>query len=269
LRTGPRILISGTAPIGMDGETVGAGDAYEQAHRCLEIVSEALEQLGGRRADVVRTRVFLTRAEDWEEVARAHGDVFGEVLPVSTFVVVKALLDPDWLVEIEAEAVAGEQDDEALPVRTACATQDQIEAVWRARWGIPIVSAQRSYEVADVEGLTLAGEGDSPLALVTYAVSDDEAELVSIDSFVEGRGYGSHLLATAERHLKGRGVRCLRLVTTNDNLAALRFYLRRGYRLIRLHLDALDRVREVKPEVPAEGFDGIALRDMWELTKVL
>ena len=81
------------------------GDAAAQARRCLEVVRQAVEALGGRLADVVRTRVYLTRRGDWEVVGQAHGELFSEVRPASTFVVVAELLDPDWLVEMEAEAV--------------------------------------------------------------------------------------------------------------------------------------------------------------------
>ena len=79
--------------------------AYEQARRCLEIIVAALAEAGASPEDVVRTRVYLTRAADWEEVGRAHGELFGDVRPASTMVVVAALLDPRWLVEIEADAV--------------------------------------------------------------------------------------------------------------------------------------------------------------------
>ena len=100
-----RILVAGTAPIAADGTTAGVGDPYAQATRCFEIIGEALAALGGSLSDVVRTRMFLTRADVWREVARAHGEVFGEARPVATAVVVAGLLDPDWLVEIEAEAI--------------------------------------------------------------------------------------------------------------------------------------------------------------------
>jgi len=103
VRRGNRILVSGTAPIGPDGTTVEGG-AYEQARRCFEIIIEAVEALGGGREDVVRTRMFLTDAADWEEVGRAHGDFFREVRPAATMVVAGGLLDPEWRVEIEADA---------------------------------------------------------------------------------------------------------------------------------------------------------------------
>jgi enamine deaminase RidA (YjgF/YER057c/UK114 family) len=104
VRRGSRIIVSGTAPIGADGETV-QGDAYAQATRCFEVILEAVEALGGRREDVVRTRMFVVDAADWDAVSRAHGEVFGEVFPAATMVAVTELLDPKWKVEIEAEAI--------------------------------------------------------------------------------------------------------------------------------------------------------------------
>ena len=103
VRRGSRIVVSGTAPLGPDGETV-IGDAYDQAKRCYEIILEAMESLGGTVEDVVRTRMYVIDAADWEGVGRAHGEFFRDVYPASTLVVVKGLLDPRWKVEIEAEA---------------------------------------------------------------------------------------------------------------------------------------------------------------------
>jgi enamine deaminase RidA (YjgF/YER057c/UK114 family) len=105
VREGRIIAISGTAPIAPDGTTVGPGDPAVQARRCFEIIREALQKTGADLADVLRTRVFLTRIEDWEAVAVVHGEFFGEVRPASTVVQVSRLIDPGWLVEIEADAV--------------------------------------------------------------------------------------------------------------------------------------------------------------------
>jgi len=104
VRDGPYVHVAGTAAIYPDGVET-PDDAYEQANRCLHIIVAALERVGATAEDVVRTRVYLVRAEDWEGVGRAHGEVFGEIRPASAFVVVAALLDPRWLVEIEAEAI--------------------------------------------------------------------------------------------------------------------------------------------------------------------
>jgi enamine deaminase RidA (YjgF/YER057c/UK114 family) len=89
----------------MPGEADPPPDAYAQTKRCLEIIVAALEEVGSRPEDVVRTRAYLVDADDWKDVGRAHGEVFGSVLPASAFVVVKGLLDPRWRVELEADAL--------------------------------------------------------------------------------------------------------------------------------------------------------------------
>jgi enamine deaminase RidA (YjgF/YER057c/UK114 family) len=100
---GSSVHVAGTAPIPEHGEPPEG--AYEQARLCLEIVLGALGRAGAGAEDVVRTRLYITDVEDWQEVARAHGEVFGEIRPASTCVVVKGLLDPRFRVEIEADAV--------------------------------------------------------------------------------------------------------------------------------------------------------------------
>lgn len=101
---GNHVSVSGTAPIMPDGGEPPA-DAYSQTKRCLEIIVAALAEAGASAADVVRTRTYLVDAADWEEVGRAHGEVFADVRPASTMVVVSGLLDRRWRVEIEADAV--------------------------------------------------------------------------------------------------------------------------------------------------------------------
>lgn len=103
VRVGPHVHVAGTAPVGVD-----SADAYEQATRCLEIIGHALAELGAATRDVVRTRVYLTDAGDWQAVGRAHGEVFGEIRPASAMLVVAGLLDPAWKVEIEADALVAE-----------------------------------------------------------------------------------------------------------------------------------------------------------------
>lgn len=101
---GRHVYLSGTAPV-MPHGAEPAPDAYGQARRCLEIIVAALAEAGARPQDVVRTRVYLARAADFDDVYRAHAEVFGEVRPATTGLVVAGLLDPRWLVEIEAEAL--------------------------------------------------------------------------------------------------------------------------------------------------------------------
>jgi enamine deaminase RidA (YjgF/YER057c/UK114 family) len=105
VRVGDRVVVSGTAPVWPDGNC--DPDPEVQAERCLEIILGALASAGASAADVLRTRTYLVSADDWEAVGRAHGRMFRDVRPASTMVVVAALLDPRWRVEIEAEAVVG------------------------------------------------------------------------------------------------------------------------------------------------------------------
>ena len=104
VRVGSRIDVAGCAPIEPDG-TSTPGDAGVQAARCITIIGEALEALGGSFADVVRTRMYITDAADADLVGRAHGSAFKNVRPASTMLVVPALIRPEWKVEIEAEAI--------------------------------------------------------------------------------------------------------------------------------------------------------------------
>ena len=105
VRSGPVIAVAGTAPLGSDGKTVAIGDPSGQARRCLEIIRIAIEGLGGTMSDVVRTRILLTRIEDWEKVASVHGEFFRDIRPANTIMQVVRFIDPGWLVEIEADAV--------------------------------------------------------------------------------------------------------------------------------------------------------------------
>ncbi len=103
VRVGPHVFVAGTAPVVPEGEDLPP-DAYGQVKRCLEIIVAALDEAGARPEHVVRTRIFATSADDFQEIARAHGAVFADVRPACTYVVTK-LIDPRWRVEIEAEAL--------------------------------------------------------------------------------------------------------------------------------------------------------------------
>jgi len=105
VRSGRIIAVTGTAPLGPDGKTVSIGDASGQARRCLEIIKAAIEGLGGKMSDVIRTRILLTRIEDWEKVALVHGEFFTDIRPANTIMQVVRFIDPNWLVEIETDAV--------------------------------------------------------------------------------------------------------------------------------------------------------------------
>ena len=105
VRTGAHIAVSGSAPVGKDGEVVHIGDACAQARRCIEIIEQALGEAGASLDDVVRTRMFVTDIEQWQDFAKAHREAFGDVRPATSMVQVTRLIDPRMLIEIEADAV--------------------------------------------------------------------------------------------------------------------------------------------------------------------
>ena len=112
VRVANRIWVGGTAPIGRDGKTTGVSDPAAQTRRCFEIIGEALAEAGAGFEHVVRTRMFVTDVANWKAIGRAHGEIFGDIRPAATMVEVSGLIEPDWLVEIEADAVIGDGSDD-------------------------------------------------------------------------------------------------------------------------------------------------------------
>ena len=107
VRIGPIVAVSGTAPLSADGKTVHAGDVYAQTKRCLDIIASALAKANVRLDQVIRTRVLLVDIARWQDAARAHAEMFDAIRPACTFVEVSRFIDPEWLVEIEADAYVG------------------------------------------------------------------------------------------------------------------------------------------------------------------
>ncbi|NJL45390.1 MAG: RidA family protein [Leptolyngbyaceae cyanobacterium SM2_3_12] len=125
LRIGQQIWVSGTSPSDGEGGTFAPGDAYAQTMRCFEIVQQALESVGADLSDVVRTRVYVTDMECWEDIAKAHYELFADHPPVNTMVEIPRLINPDMLVEIEVEAFCDEEPPPApltIPPKTTAKT---------------------------------------------------------------------------------------------------------------------------------------------------
>ncbi|HEV3211831.1 MAG TPA: GNAT family N-acetyltransferase [Acidimicrobiales bacterium] len=152
-------------------------------------------------------------------------------------------------------------------VRAAAATDRAwAEELLVRHWGATtVISRGVAHDAAVLPGLVALGARGRPVGLLTYDVADDAMEVVTIDAVVPREGVGTQLVAAAREIAKHRGCARVWLVTTNDNLDALRFYQRRGFRLVTVHRGAVDGARELKPSIPDIGAHGIGIHDELEL----
>ena len=154
-----------------------------------------------------------------------------------------------------------------MNIREKRSTDDAwIAALLQARWGGTVIVVHGEALDAMALPALVAGDGEG---LATYRLRGDEAELISLDAVNPGHGIGTRLVNTLVERLSGQGARRLWVTTTNDNLAALSFYQRRGFRLRRVHVDAIVQARLIKPGIPLLGENGIPIRDELDLCREL
>jgi GNAT superfamily N-acetyltransferase len=138
---------------------------------------------------------------------------------------------------------------------------EQVGAVWRDHWGgDTVVSGGRVHRPADVNSIVAVQGASTIMGLLTWHRDGDAIEIVSLDSFAEANGVGTALLDAMAERARAAGVRRLWLVTTNDNVHAIRFYQKRGWDMVALHRDAVAQARMLKPQIPRTGADGIPIR---------
>ncbi|MFJ5565168.1 GNAT family N-acetyltransferase [Lysinibacillus xylanilyticus] len=146
--------------------------------------------------------------------------------------------------------------------------QDDVLQFFKEHWGTTeMVISSGIYDCSKLDGFAYVDDQNSILGLITYIIRAEECEMISLDSIVEGKGIGSLLVQAVEQHAFEQGCTIITLITTNDNLHALKFYQKRGYLLVEIIQNAVEQARAYKPEIPLIGNDGIPIRDEIRLAK--
>jgi ribosomal protein S18 acetylase RimI-like enzyme len=149
-------------------------------------------------------------------------------------------------------------------------SQTTVETFFTSHWGSPeMVISSGIYDCSKLDGFAVMNKKEEIIGLITYITRENEYEIISLDSVEEGKGTGSALILEVEKAAETRECNCVKLITTNDNLSALRFYQKRGYHLSNLYKNAVEKARKLKPEIPLVSDEGIPIRDEIELEKIL
>jgi ribosomal protein S18 acetylase RimI-like enzyme len=147
--------------------------------------------------------------------------------------------------------------------------KDKIIEFFKEHWGSPeMVISSGVFDCSTLNGFAIVKENDI-IGLVTYVIRDDECEIISLDSIEEGKGIGTSLVKEVENLAFEKKCKLIKLITTNDNLLALKFYQKRGFVISKVINNAVEKARKLKPEIPLIGNDGIPIRDEIELEKSL
>lgn len=154
-------------------------------------------------------------------------------------------------------------------MRLRTATTDEIRELWDERWAGCVVCLKTVYKPEDVIGLALVDHHDEVTAVATYHIDGPAGQIVTLDTVLQGRGLGRRLLEAVENKFHQKGLGRAWALMTNDNLRAVGLYISRGYRLVKVHIDAVEElVRPHKPKLPDVGYEGIPILDLWELEKM-
>ncbi|WP_062050437.1 GNAT family N-acetyltransferase [Bacillus sp. JCM 19034] len=148
--------------------------------------------------------------------------------------------------------------------------KNKIIEFFKLHWGSPeMVISSGVYNCSTLDGFTSINNDGEIIGLITYIIKDNECEIISLDSIEEGIGIGTNLVQAVENLAIRRKCKLVKLITTNDNLLALKFYQKRGFILSKIINNAVEKARKIKPEIPLIGNEGIPIRDEIELIKVL
>ncbi len=148
--------------------------------------------------------------------------------------------------------------------------ENKIIEFFKLHWGSPeMVISSGVYDCSALDGFTIINDEGEVIGLITYIIKDNECEIISLDSIEEGKGIGTNLVQAVEHLAIKKKCKLIKLITTNDNLLALKFYQKRGFILSKIINNAVEKARKIKPEIPLIGNDGIPIRDEIELIKVL
>lgn len=139
-----------------------------------------------------------------------------------------------------------------------------IKEILNRSWGSEIIIASKPFKASELPSIIAETEGNN-IGLLTYNISDRELEIVSLDSTIQNKGAGTALIEKIKEIAIEEGLKRIYLVTSNDNLSALRFYQKRGLRIVKIYPDAIDEARKIKPNIPQTGEHGIPLKDALEL----